>query len=73
MILVLLDQIVKFIIANYFIDTNFDIIESVFGFHPIYNDEYSYANAMLRLKMGIIPHTILLIIIQFLLILLYDS
>lgn len=70
-ILVLLDQIVKLIIANYFIDANFDIIESVFGFHPIYNDKYSYANAMLGLEMGVIPHTILLIIIQLLLLLLY--
>ena len=69
--LVVADQIVKLIIANYFIDTRFDIIDSILGFRPIYNTQYSYFNALLKLNIGLLPHTILLILIQFVILLLY--
>ena len=69
--MVVADQAVKLIIANYFIDTRFDIIESVLGFRPIFNNKYSYFNDLLKLNLGILPHTVLLVFIQFGLILLY--
>jgi len=62
--LVIADQGVKLIIANYFIDTRFDIIDSILGFRPVFNTQYSYLNALLKLNIGLLPHTILLIFIQ---------
>jgi signal peptidase II len=69
--LVVADQGIKLIIANYFIDIKFDIIENILGFRPIYNEQYSYFNALLKLNLGIFSHTILLIFIQFLILLFY--
>ncbi len=62
--LVIADQGTKLIVANYFINTKFDIIDSVVGFHPIYNDKFSYFNAILNLDLGLFPHLIVLIIVQ---------
>ena len=70
--LVVADQGIKIIIANFFFDSKFDIIESVFGFCPVYNDKFSYVNASLSLKLGLLPHAILFIFAQILMIFLYD-
>ncbi len=70
--LVTLDQGIKIVIANYFIETKFDIIDSVLGFHPIFNDRYSYFNIISNLNLGLLPHAILLIILQLLIIFYYD-
>ena len=69
--LVIADQGVKLIVANFFIDTRFDIIESILGFRPVFNDQYSYLNALLKLNIGLLPHTVFLILIQFIVLLLY--
>lgn len=70
--LVIADQGIKIIIANYYIDTRFDVVNSIIGFHPIYNDQYSYFNALLKLNLGIIPHTFILIFITLMIVFLYD-
>jgi len=70
--LVVADQGIKLVIANYFIHTKFDIIESILGFHPIYNDKYSYFNAILKLDLGLLPHVIVLVFLQLIVIILYD-
>lgn len=70
--LVIADQGVKIIIANYYIDTRFDIVNSIIGFHPIYNDQYSYFNALLKLNLGITPHTFILIFITLIIVFLYN-
>ena len=62
--LVIADQGIKLIIANYLIDTKFDIIDSILGFHPVYNNQYTYFNAVLKLNIGLLPHTVLLIFLQ---------
>ena len=62
--LVIADQGVKLIIANYFIDTKFDIIDSILGFRPVFNNQYSYFNALFKLNIGLLPHTVLLIFLQ---------
>jgi signal peptidase II len=62
--LVIADQGVKLIIANYFIDTRFDIIDSILGFRPVFNGQYTYFNALLKLNIGLLPHTVLLIFLQ---------
>jgi hypothetical protein len=69
--LIAADQSIKLIIANYFIDTKFDIIDSVLGFHPIFNDKYSYFNAILKMNLGLLPHVIVLIFMQLFLIFFY--
>lgn len=70
--LVIADQGIKLIIANYYMDSRFDVIRSVLGFHPIYNDQYSYFNALLKLNLGLLPHTIMLIFILLMIIFFYD-
>ena len=47
--LVIADQGVKLIIVNFFIDTKFDIIDSIIGFRPVFNNQYTYFNALLNL------------------------
>jgi len=69
--LVIADQGVKLIIANFFIDTKFDIIDSIIGFHPVFNNQYTYFNALLKQNIGLLPHTVLLIFIQLTILLLY--
>jgi len=69
--LVLADQVVKLIIANYFIDTKFYIIEPILGFRPVFNTQYSYFNSILKLNLGILPHVILLIFAQVIILLCY--
>jgi len=70
--LVIADQGIKLIIVNFFIDTKFDIIDSIIGFRPVFNNHYSYFNALLKLDIGLLPHTVLLIILQIAIILLYN-
>jgi len=69
--LVIADQVIKLIIVNLFIDTKFDIIYSIIGFRPVFNKQYTYFNALLKLNIGLLPHAILLILIQFVILLLY--
>ena len=69
--LVIADQGIKLIIVNFFIDTKFDIISSIIGFHPVFNNQYTYFNALLKLNIGLLPHTVILIVIQFVIFLLY--
>jgi len=70
-ILVIADQVIKLIIINFFIDTKFDIIGSIIGFRPVFNKQYSYFNALLKLNIGLLPHTLLLIFIQLVIFFLY--
>ena len=62
--LVIADQGVKLIIVNFFIDTKFDIINSIIGFRPVFNHQYSYINNVLKLHIGLLTHTVLLIFLQ---------
>ena len=62
--LVIADQGVKLIIVNFFINTKFDIIDSIIGFSPVFNNQYSYINNVLKLNIGLLPHTVLLIFLQ---------
>jgi signal peptidase II len=62
--LVVADQAVKLIIVNFFWGTKFYLIEPILGFRPVFNDQYSYFNTVLKLNLGILPHTIILILAQ---------
>ena len=69
--LVLADQVIKLIIANFFIDTKFYLIEPILGFRPVFNAQYSYFNSILKLNLGLLPHAILLIFAQIIILLCY--
>ena len=69
--LVLADQITKLIIVNFFIDTKFYLIEPILGFRPVFNTQYSYFNDVLKLNLGLLPHAILLILAQFIILFYY--
>lgn len=71
-ILVLVDQVIKIVIAHYWMNIKIDFIPSVLGFRPIFNSEYSYVNASLKLERGIVFHTIYLVLMQLTIIFLYD-
>jgi len=73
LLLVLVDQGSKLIIANCFIDTQFYIIEDVLGFHPVYNIQHSFLNNLLNLKLSLWLHVILLFCIQWLIIYVYSN
>lgn len=71
--LVVADQGIKIIVANYLFDTKFDVIESVLGFRPVFNTKYSYVNTLLfDQKLGLSSHLILLIFAQILVVFYYD-
>lgn len=69
--LVLMDQGIKLIIANNFMDTSFYIMEPILGFRPVFNANYSFINSALRLNIGVLAHFIYLIICQLLIVFLY--
>lgn len=64
LILTIADQAIKLIIANYFFDVKFDLIENYIGFRPIYNNQYSYFNGLFGLNIGLLPHALFLIPFQ---------
>lgn len=76
-LLIALDQVIKIVIYQHYLDTNFDIIPSLFEFKPHFNDKHSYLNSLLNQKLnlhvGLWPHIILFLIIEFLILKLYFS
>ena len=70
--LIFVDQVSKIIIAKFFIDTKFYIIQPILGFSPIFNNQFSYFNSILKLNLGLLPHTIILVLIQLIMVLCYD-
>lgn len=69
--LIILDQSIKIILNAYFLDTRFSIINSVLEFKPVFNVDYSYLNNLFKLKIGLFPHIVFLLIMQILLIFLW--
>ncbi len=73
--LIVLDQAVKLIIIAYYFDVTFPIIPSLLDFRPKFNDKHSYVNVLLNqylgVHVGLLPHIILFIAIQFVMILLF--
>ncbi len=76
MLLITIDQLIKIVIYNYFLETNFVIIPSLFEFSPIFNGKHSYVNVLLHEKfnidLGLWIHVISFLIFQGFILLLYD-
>lgn len=66
-----LDQVVKWIIQTYFLDTRFDIIPGLLEFYPKYNYSHSYVNDLFDIGIGFAPHLLLFLVILAWLILMY--
>lgn len=73
--LIVLDQAVKLLINAYYFDVTFSIIPSLLEFRPTFNDKHSYVNVLLNqhlgIHVGLIPHIILFVAIQFVMIVLF--
>ena len=74
-VLVVIDQIVKLIIYNSFMDVNCEIIPKVLDFKPVFNSKYSFVNASIHkrigLDAGLFFHVILFALIWVILFLFY--
>ena len=52
LMLVLLDQMIKIVIYNYFFDHNFVIIPPLFEFRPVFNNKGPYFFNLLKINIG---------------------
>lgn len=57
-LLVSIDQFIKIIILNYFMNEKFYFINKMIGFEPIINTKYSYINSLGNLGIGLTAHII---------------
>ncbi len=59
LLLVLLDQMIKIVIANKFMEEEFYFINNILGFKAVINIKYSWINSVMNLRIGYLPHVIL--------------
>lgn len=59
LLLVLIDQIIKVVIANKFMEMEFYFIDNILGFKAGINVDYSWINSRLNLGVGYLSHIIL--------------
>lgn len=75
LLLVLLDQGSKLVVYRWFLDVREEIIPGLIAFRPVFNDKYSFANALLYehggMDMGLVFHLFLFAGIWFMLFILY--
>lgn len=57
-LLVCMDQFIKIIISNNFMNKKFYFIDKIIGFEPIINTKYSYINSLGNLGIGLTAHII---------------
>jgi signal peptidase II len=60
--LIMLDQVIKLIINQFFYMTNFNIIGEFVQFKPYLNDQYSWINSLFNLGINRILHTLVVIL-----------
>ena len=67
LILVIIDQLIKIIIYNFYGEINFEIIPSLIEFKPSFNVKHSWVNSLLNkylgINVGFLPHVILYLLI----------
>ena len=75
-ILIIADQVIKIIINSFFLESQFDIIPSLFEFKPSFNDKHSYVNSLIHrefnINIGFWPHIILFLLIEVAFLILYS-
>ena len=70
--LFILDQVIKVVINQYFLDVRFDIIPPLFYFKPTFNHNYSYVNSLFKLGMGFWTHIIIFSFVVIITVFVYD-
>lgn len=67
LLLIVIDQAIKIVINSFFLESQFEIIPSLFEFKPFFNTKHSYPNSLLyehfNIDMGLWFHGILFLII----------
>lgn len=66
-VLVILDQAIKVVVYNFFLDNHFEIIPSLLDFEPKFNVKHSWVNVLLNehfnFHIGKLPHVLLYLVI----------
>lgn len=70
-ILVCIDQLIKIIILNNFMNEKFYFIDKFIGFEPIINTKYSYINSLGNFGIGLAAHIITVIAAMLISIIIY--
>lgn len=70
-LLVCIDQLIKIIILNNFMNKRFYFIDRIIGFEPIINTKYSYINSLGNLGIGLTAHIITVLIAMLISIIIY--
>ena len=71
-VLFVLDQTVKIIIDQHFLDVRFDIIPPLLYFRPIFNHDYSWINGLFNLGMGYWVHIVIFCFSAVIVVIVYD-
>ena len=75
-ILIIADQVIKIIINSFFLESQFEIIPSLFEFRPSFNDKHTYVNSLVHrefnVNIGLWPHIIMFILIEVVIFILYS-
>ena len=65
LLLVLLDQVIKWVINIYFLESHFNIIPGLLEFHPTFNNKNSYIGSLLyknyNLTIGFVIHLMIIL------------
>lgn len=72
LILVTLEQVIKIVINNNFLDKKFPILPPLLYFEPMFNRDYSWFNSMLQLGIGKWAHILIVVILIILIYLFYQ-
>lgn len=70
-ILVTIEQVIKIVINNNFLDKKFSILPPLLYFEPMFNRDYSWFNSMFQLRIGKWIHISIVAIISILIYLFY--
>lgn len=70
-LLIAVEQIIKIIINNNYLDNNDVIIENFLYFNPMFNRDYSWINSLFQLGVSKLPHVIMVAVIMTMVIVVY--
>ena len=71
-VLFVIDQTVKIVIDQYFLDVRFDILPPLFYFRPIFNHDYTWINGLFNLGMGYWAHILMFCFAIVIMVVVYD-
>lgn len=72
LLLIAMDQIIKFYIFTKLMDKEIDIIPNMIGFKPVINSSYSWINSISNFGIGLLPHLLFNTLVLVMAYLVYD-